>query len=205
MAAWQLRLNLVTMVKRSRLIPVIPLLALIAVPAAASGTSSPDVDQARSIIQSFAKELKGRLTSAMKESGPIHAVSVCKVDAPRIAAGHAAESGWSVGRTSMKVRNPDNAPDAWERRILESFAERAAAGEDLMAIDHLETVDVEGQPTLRYMKAIPMGEVCTTCHGADLDPGLAAKLDELYPEDQARGFQPGELRGAFTLARPAGQ
>lgn len=177
--------------------------ALMAGPAAANGTASADVTEAREIIQSFAQTLKGRLSTAMSESGPVHAVGVCNVDAPRIAEEHEAASDWSVARTSLKVRNPDNAPDPWERRVLESFAERAAAGEDLATMEHVETVDTDGRKMLRYMKAIPMGEQpCTTCHGAELDPELAARIDELYPEDQARGFEPGELRGAFTLARP---
>jgi hypothetical protein len=29
-----------------------------------------------------------------------------------------------------------------------------------------------------------------------------AKLKELYPYDKARGFKEGELRGAFTMAKP---
>lgn len=187
----------------ARRLTITTIIALMAGPAAANGTESADVAEARQIIQSFAQTLKGRLSTAISESGPVHAVGVCNVDAPRIAEEHEAASDWSVARTSLKVRNPDNAPDPWERRVLESFAQRAAAGEDLATMEHVETVDTDGRKMLRYMKAIPMGgEPCTTCHGSELDPELAARIDELYPEDQARGFEPGELRGAFTLARP---
>lgn len=182
---------------------MIPVIALVAGPAAANSTANEDVVEAREIIQSFAQTLKGRLSTAISESGPVHAVEVCNVEAPRIAGEHETASGWSVARTSLKVRNPDNAPDEWERRVLESFARRAAGGEDLATMDHVETVDRDGRRVLRYMKAIPMGEQpCTTCHGAALDPELAARIDELYPQDQARGFEPGELRGAFTLTKP---
>lgn len=181
---------------------LIPALATATGSVAFSATPDADVGQARSIVKSFAQTLKGRLSSTMGDSGPLEAVSVCNVDAPRIAAEHENATGWSVGRTSLKVRNPDNAPDAWERRVLESFADRAAAGEDLAKMEHVETVERDGRKMRRYMKAIPMGEVCVTCHGSDLDPELAARIDELYPDDQARGFEPGELRGAFTLAKP---
>lgn len=182
--------------------PILAVLALAAVPAAFGDTGSADAGQAREIVKSFAQTLKGRLTTAMSESGPVHAVDVCNVEAPRIAREHEAGNDWTVARTSTKVRNPDNAPDEWERQVLESFAERAAAGEDLAAMEHIETVEGDGRKELRYMKAIPMGEMCVACHGADLEPELAARIDALYPEDQARGFEPGELRGAFTLARP---
>lgn len=188
--------------RNPRCFPILAVLALGVAPAASSDTDSADAAQGREIVKSFAQTLKGRLTTAMSESGPVHAVDVCNVEAPRIAREHENAGEWSVARTSTKVRNPDNAPDQWERQVLESFAERAAAGEELGAMEHIETVDRDGRKELRYMKAIPMGEMCVACHGADLEPELAARIDALYPQDQARGFEPGELRGAFTLARP---
>lgn len=171
--------------------------------APASGDEAPseNVQQAREIVQSFAGDLKSELVAAMKEGGPVQAVSVCHTEAPRIARESGEATGWDVARTSFKVRNPDNAPDEWERRVLESFAQRMAEGEPPKSIEHVEKVERNGETVLRYMKAIPTAEVCVTCHGTDLDPELTAKLDELYPEDQARGFNVGDLRGAFTLTK----
>jgi hypothetical protein len=51
------------------------------------------------------------------------------------------------------------------------------------------------------MKAIAMGEVCLVCHGSNLAPEVAENIERLYPEDQARGFELGELRGAVTITR----
>ena len=45
-------------------------------------------------------------------------------------------------------------------------------------------------------------EVCTTCHGASVAPDIAAQLDALYPEDRARGYAVGDIRGAFTVVQP---
>jgi hypothetical protein len=42
---------------------------------------------------------------------------------------------------------------------------------------------------------------CLMCHGDNIDPATAAKLDELYPQDQARGYTAGQVRGAFTLKK----
>jgi hypothetical protein len=52
------------------------------------------------------------------------------------------------------------------------------------------------------MKAIGTTSPCLNCHGSALKPEVAAKVKELYPEDQAVGFASGQLRGAFTLSRP---
>jgi hypothetical protein len=54
-----------------------------------------------------------------------------------------------------------------------------------------------------YMRAIPMEALCTTCHGATLAPDVAAAIARAYPGDQATGFTPGELRGAFSVVWPA--
>lgn len=51
------------------------------------------------------------------------------------------------------------------------------------------------------MKAIPTGGVCIACHGAELDPAIAQKINELYPDDQATGYKPGDIRGAFTISQ----
>jgi hypothetical protein len=52
------------------------------------------------------------------------------------------------------------------------------------------------------MKAIPTAAQCLNCHGESISPEVDAKLKALYPNDQARGFKEGDLRGAFTLAKP---
>jgi len=51
----------------------------------------------------------------------------------------------------------------------------------------------------RYMKAIPTGPQCVVCHGENVAPALAETIQRLYPDDQATGFAPGDLRGAFTV------
>ena len=158
----------------------------------------------RTVIKAFAGSLKAELKGAMKASGPIGAIEVCSEKAPAIAGRHSEEKGWGIGRTSLKYRNPNNAPDQWELTVLQSFEERKAAGEEPAKIDHAEFVDQNGKRVFRYMKAIPTAEVCLNCHGGDnVKPEVEAKLAEFYPDDKARGFKVGDIRGAFTIVQPA--
>jgi hypothetical protein len=108
----------------------------------------------------------------------------------------------TIARTSLKLRQPDNAPDEWETRQLQSFERRKAAGENPAGIEVGEYVQSGGKTLFRYMKAIPTGEVCLNCHGSALAPEVTAKLKELYPADAATGFKLGDLRGAFTITQP---
>lgn len=149
------------------------------------------------LIPPFQQQLLETVKAAMQSGGPAKAVEACQLLAPEIAAQHS-RAPWTVGRTALKLRNPANAADAWERKVLEQFAARAAAGEPLAEMKHAEIVGGE----FRLMKAIPTGEPCLACHGQAIKPELAAVIDQRYPQDQARGFALGELRGAFTLRRP---
>lgn len=148
------------------------------------------------LIPPFQQQLLATVKTAMQSGGPVKAVEACQLLAPQIASEHS-QSPWKVGRTALKVRNPANAADAWERQVLEQFARRAEAGEPLADMQHSEVVEGE----LRMMKAIATGEPCLACHGKHIEPALAAVIDVGYPQDEARGFALGELRGAFTLRR----
>jgi hypothetical protein len=184
--------------------------ALLAALIAAAGPAMAgdvDVDErvqaSRAAVQDFFGDLKGRLVSALEEGGPVNAIEVCSVQAPQIAARVSRDTGWEVGRTSLKTRNPANRPDDWERAVLEQFHARKAAGEDPKQMEHHEVVEADGSRAFRYMKAIPTAEKpCLACHGTDIAPAVAAKLDALYPTDEARGYQAGDIRGAFTITQP---
>ena len=162
-----------------------------------------DGQQAHAIVKQFATTLKGELQQAMKSGGPANAVGVCKEQAPAIAASLAEQTGWEVGRTSLKPRNVAlNAPDAWEQRVMKQFEDRKAAGQPVAGMTYAEVVESDSGGTYRYMQAIPTAEVCLACHGSNIEPGLAESIDQAYPDDQARGFAIGDIRGAFTLSKP---
>ena len=174
-----------------------------------SFSANADMDQnkaeAKIITGAFFEELKGELVKGMKSGGPVTAIGVCNSLAPAIAAKHSTNSGWDVGRTSLKLRNPNNAPDAWEATVLKQFEDRRAKGEGPDTLAYAEVVEEGGDKYFRFMKGIVMPPVekmpCLKCHGENIDAKVASKLDELYPQDQARGYKAGQVRGAFTLKK----
>jgi len=154
------------------------------------------------VIKEFAGSLKAELGRAMKEGGPTQAIDACSNMAPHIAHEQSEKTGWRVARTSLKVRNTKNAPDAWEANVLNAFEERKAKGEAVDTMSFAEVVEQDGKRVFRFMKAIPTGEACLKCHGGEIEAPVKAKLDELYPADKARGFKVGDIRGAFTISQP---
>lgn len=161
-----------------------------------------NVMEARKIIKQFATELKGELKKAMKEGGPVNAISVCNDKAPSITDSVSASSGWSVARTSLKPRATSNSPLPWERKVMEAFEARKAAGADPKTLDYSDIVEEDGKKVFRYMKAIPTAKVCLKCHGGEnVKADVVMRLKSLYPSDQARGFKEGDIRGAFVLKK----
>jgi len=161
------------------------------------------IEEARANTKSLGGALKHRLQQAVKSGGLEAGVDECHLAAEPIAR-DLSNNGWTVRRTALKVRNPNNTPDDWEREQLEVFAqvlneqlqqhEKAPATAPLEATQYNE---ITGE--FRYMRAIPTQQVCMACHGEIVAPSVKARIDKHYPHDQATGFTLGELRGAFTL------
>lgn len=163
------------------------------------------VAEARQLATSVPPKLLAVLTREIDQGGASQAIGACQVQAPEMARQASEASGWKVRRVSLRERNPKARPDAWEQAALEDFDRRVAAGEVPMTLEKAERVDVGGVPTLRYVRALPVGPICVQCHGdpAQMDAGVKAKLASLYPHDRATGYAVGQIRGVITLSKPA--
>lgn len=159
------------------------------------------IREARGNAALLGQSLQTELINAMKSGGPLAAINFCHIKAMPISQDISATTGWQVGRTSLRLRNVDNRPDGWEKKQLKLFEKRLAAGEPANELEVFEVQQKGDQQTERYMKAIVIAQPCLVCHGEALSTELSTQLYSLYPQDKARGYKLGELRGAFTLQR----
>ena len=157
-------------------------------------------DTSREMIGEFSGKLINELTSSLNEGGPENAITVCKIKAPQIS-NELSRDGWSVGRTSLKIRNPENKPDEFEEALLRDFEDKKAAGIDIDKLAYYKLTEVGSHSEFRYMKAIPVNEICLQCHGEYISEPVVKRLNELYPDDKARNYKVGDIRGAFTLRK----
>ena len=158
------------------------------------------IGDSQKIISEFSGELRAALQEAMQGGGPVKAIEICKTSAPQIANSLSRE-GWQVRRTSLKVRNPANSPDSFELNVLTDFERRKNHETDIKNITYFRMTEVGERVEFRYMKAIPTDDLCLTCHGNNIEKSVSDKIEQLYPEDRARGFVKGDLRGAFSLRK----
>lgn len=146
------------------------------------------VEQAKSAVNPFKKNLKETLTKAM-ETSPEAAIEVCSKRAPELAK-EASTSNVTVGRSALKLRNSKNAPRPWLEKAMAELATEKSGSE-------ASRVVTLPDGTVGYAEAIWTAAPCLVCHGKTIAPGVDAKLKAAYPNDVARGFSEGDFRGVF--------
>jgi len=157
------------------------------------------LDVSRSATQQLGGQLKNKLKSSLQSEGPVEAITVCNVEAESIANSVSESNKLEVGRTSLKVRNPLNIPDAWEQENLVYLEQQELSRVDIKTLEVYEIIKENDEKWFRYMKAIPTAEVCLVCHGEAIAMPIKERIHTLYPDDQATGYKIGTMRGAFTV------
>lgn len=104
-------------------------------------------------------------------------------------------------RTAITVRNPANAPDAWEARQMELFNLLADGGQDPEAFEVAEIVQEGNEKVFRWIRPLVMGEACLTCHGESVSERIKLLLGQEYPLDDALGYSEGQLGGAYSVRK----
>ncbi len=159
-------------------------------PGAAPAAEGEVVVAAQEALGPFKKKLMAALHAGL-EKGPAEAVTACRQEAPEIASSLATTT-LHMGRTSRRLRNPQNAPELWMAPLLDEFL-AASPGE----IEH--RVVATGPDSMGYVEPIYMAPLCLTCHGEAVAPGVRDRLHALYPQDEATGYAIGDFRGLFWV------
>jgi methyl-accepting chemotaxis protein len=120
------------------------------------------------------------------------------VTAWRSAMRKAAEAGYTFKVPKLQPRNPKNAPDELEGRVIRKMESERL--EEHWEIDPAKNA-------VRTFRAVRLTEVCLMCHG---DPGLSHKY---WGNDQGvdpfgvrlEGWKAGEVHGAFEIIQSLDQ
>jgi len=161
------------------------------------GTGRAQTEAARgaALLAPMKTELKQALMAGMQK-GPLNAISVCKVQAPEIADSLSID-GIKIGRTSHRLRNPENRAPEWVNVVLQAYlSEEKGRAPQVVSLAN----DREG-----YVEPITMKPICLACHGENLAADVATQINTLYTEDEATGFEVDELRGVFWAEYPVAE
>jgi uncharacterized lipoprotein YmbA len=138
------------------------------------------------------EQLSARLKQVLQSGGPAAAIEVCSQEAVKIAESVGREHGVAIGRTSFKLRNPDNAPRDWVRPFVEKQTDTP---------QHIGLDD----GSLGALFPIRLDVKCLMCHGQpdEMLDDVKLELAKRYPDDAATGFKQGDLRGWFWVEVPS--
>ena len=159
-------------------------------------------EKALPIVKSLLTSLKSELVAAMQKGGPNAAIEVCNIKALPITDEVQEIAGENIGlkRVSRNFRNPKNAPDAIDEIALSQFEAVIASGEKIPDFFINKVKSLKGTDYYFY-KSLKVDAVCLNCHGdaAQMDAGLLEKINQLYPNDKAKGYKAVDFRGLVRV------
>ncbi len=155
--------------------------------------------QSKQIAQQFSSELKTELQNAIAESGPAEAIGVCKEVSVQVEERYTEEYPeiTQLRRISHKVRNEEkHIPTQTELEQLQNM-------QSLIQQERKPNpIYIAEQDYLTVLLPIVVDDpTCLLCHGNENNIPAPVKeaLNEHYPNDQATGFEMGDLRGALSI------
>jgi len=157
----------------------------------------------RAAAVDFMKDLKSILIEQIQTNGVLQAVSVCSDTAQILTNNFGVEKGIYIRRVSLRNRNPNNFPDDFEKRVLNQF-ELLRQDNELNNTTEYAEISVEGDyKYLRYLKPIIVQVECLNCHGSQTEiiPDVRNLIVQKYPDDKAKGYKSGDLRGAVSIKK----
>lgn len=101
------------------------------------------------------------------------------------------KSGIEIKQTTLRYRNPDNAPDKFESKALKMFLNPSYPE----GKGYGEVVSKEGEPYYRYVLPIYVEKACLKCHGES--DGKADPTGHMK-----EGYKVGEARWAVSVSMP---
>ncbi|HSJ69427.1 MAG TPA: DUF3365 domain-containing protein [Anditalea sp.] len=148
------------------------------------------------------EQLMATLKRAIDEKGIAGAVEFCNTEALPIVESVGKDFGVEVRRVSNRYRNPADKPREEEETLLGAYEYNHEMGENSEPnIQKLQNGEI-----LLYTRAINIpGQFCLNCHGdpnSDIDTEVVDKINNLYPNDNAKGHKIGDLRGMWSVKIP---
>jgi len=147
------------------------------------------IEIANATFNSLSSELK----KAMAAGGVPQAVQYCNGAALPLTDSLAQIHNVAIKRTSDKWRNPKNKPTTEELKVINKYKGQLAVGEDAKAM--IQSID----DRLVFFAPIKTQALCINCHGPKENMPAYSSIQELYPNDLATGYKPGDLRGIWSI------
>jgi len=136
------------------------------------------------------------LMRTIQEKGTLEAVAFCNIKAYPLTDSMAVAQNATIKRVSDKPRNQNNQANKKELAYIKAFKNDIKNN-----IEPKPIVDLTDSKVQVYYP-ISTNTMCLQCHGKpnnDIQKPVLLKLNNLYPQDKAIGYQINEIRGVWNI------
>lgn len=159
----------------------------------------PEADE---ITKELLMSLQTKVSQAMQSRGTEYAINVCKLQAIPLTeiVEKSTDKEVEIKRTSLKYRNPRNAPDEFEKQALIKYESLMASNDEIPPF-YIQKINTKDSSFYYYYKPLTMKPLCLTCHGSEemIGSEILTLIQERYPEDKATGYSEGDFRGLVRI------
>ncbi len=162
------------------------------------GTNSTTLAEQGLQYANATKAALGKQLMQALQQGSEHAVEFCHTIAIPLTDSMSEVQQVSVRRVSDKPRNPANTADAKSTAHIAYFQALLNQGRT----DLPPVTEQIGHEVTVYVPIIT-NTMCLACHGnpaSDIDEPTLARIQSLYPADQATGYAENQVRGLFLVS-----
>jgi len=157
------------------------------------------VEKGKMVSGKLLQTLGGNLQEHIGRKGVLGGVSFCSQNGLVLTHKVAQETNTTLKRVSVHNRNPQNAASEEESAILVRWNHLQKAKKPLPDYEMV----IQGDGGYRYYQPIVIkNPLCLQCHGTNIKPEVAKVIDALYPEDNAKRYALGDLRGMVVIGIP---
>lgn len=152
-------------------------------------------EKALNVALATKQELGKNLMGAIQSKGTLYALEFCHEKALPITDSLAKLNQISIQRVSDKNRNPRNKANAIETVLIADFQKQISNQKEPQVVN--QTI---GNQNFYYYPIIT-NSMCIQCHGnkSKISPEVLKKIQILYPNDLAVGYQENQVRGIWKI------
>lgn len=158
------------------------------------------IRRGHTIARQTQRALKKELGKAIKSGGIANAIGFCNLRAITISDSISQAEQIMVKRVALKNRNPNNTMTEQESKLF-SDANTLWSSKKITK----PGISVNKDHQAVYHQPIITTSVCLNCHGSlesDINPEVALRIKEIYPNDKAVNFKAKDLRGMWIITFP---
>lgn len=149
-----------------------------------------------SISKAAQNALMKLLTEQLSKGSTAEALKYCQINAIPFTDSLSQAYNVTIDRRTFHPRNKNNLATDLDASLLDNYTYNA---ENSIVMEPI--VQQEGDQILYTKPIIIKSGMCLQCHGSnnDIAEDTFKALNELYPEDKARGYALDSLRGMWSL------